>query len=163
MPIRLLTNVILSDNPTLTQETRRPRTVPVRLALVGTFLIFATCATWLVYRAATIPVPEAVLIARASPAWDGTTVSVDGINLGRPREAQFDKRSKYSISFHLIPGDYTLTVRRGDMVLERRPFALSRREPLLVHYLPDQPGIGTATTRPTWPFGVDLDWRNPEN
>src|SRR5262245_29287141 len=115
----------MTDTPLAPAESRRPRAVPVRLALVGTFLIFTVCATWLVYRSVTIDVPEAVLIARASPAWDGTTVSVDGINLGRPRVTQFDKKSKYSISFHLIPGDYTLTVVRGELELVRYPFTLS--------------------------------------
>ncbi|MCS7033529.1 MAG: hypothetical protein NZ561_05985 [Phycisphaerae bacterium] len=141
-------------------EPRRPRALPVRLAVVGTVLIFVVCASWLVYRAVTIPVPEAVLIVRASPAWDGTIASVDGINLGKPREARFDRASKYSLSFHLLPGTYTLVVRRGDIELERYDFVLTRREPLRVRHLPDTPGAGTATTRPSWPFGIDFRWQN---
>lgn len=134
----------------------RPRAAPVKLAVVGTFLIFAACTGWLVLRGLTVRVPEAVMITRASPAWEGSIASVDGINLPRPTTAVFDKRSKYSLSFHLTPGDYTLTVKRGTQQLAYYPFKLSKRENRAVFYLPDTPGEGAPTTQPYTPFDVNF-------
>lgn len=134
----------------------RPRAVPVKLAVVGTILIFVSCTGWLVLRGLTVRVPEAVMITRASPAWEGSIVSVDGINLPRPTTAVFDKRSKYSLSFHLTPGDYVLSVKRGTQQLAYYPFKLSKRENRAVFYLPDTPGEGTPTTQPDAPFNINM-------
>jgi hypothetical protein len=138
-----------------------PRRALVRLAVIATVLIFTACAWVLVERGMTVDVPDAMLTARASPAWDGATASVDGVSLARPRTATLDRPSRYTISFHLLPGDYTLTVSRRGEMLFARDVKLTRRENFSVVYLPDSPDkvIDRPATRPDFPslpFGSDL-------
>lgn len=132
----------------------RPRPFPVRLALVGTALIFLGCASLLVYRGVTVEVPDAMLVVRGSPAWEGAQVSVDTYTFASPLTANIDRRARHTISYHLSPGTYTLQVRRNGGVLFSQELQMSRQNHIVVIPLPDAPpAVGEAATQPAWPFG----------
>jgi hypothetical protein len=137
---------------------RRPRGTLVRLALVCTFLVFAACATLLLYRAWTIDVPDSMLIVRGSPAWEGAELTMDSLLLKEPQRAHMTLSARYTISFHLLPGTYTLSVRRGGVLIYTSEFALTRQARIGVLDLPPSPeGLGPATQ----PAHPKLEFRDP--
>ncbi len=141
-----------------TQTAPNRRAALVRLAVVCTFLIFAACMSILVYRGTSIEVPDCVLIVRASKAWDGSVMSVDGYRLVRPTQVKVDRGTKYTISFHLMPGEYTLTALREGNVIFTEKVLLTRASKSDVVYLPKSPDDLTPTTQPSWPFQLELPW-----
>jgi hypothetical protein len=137
---------------------RTPRGWLVRLALVATFLIFACCATLLIWRGATVDVPNSLFMLVANPAWQDAEASVDGVTLVNPQTARIDAASKYWISFHLLPGNYTYTVKRRGELLYKGELKLTPRENLFMLHLPEKPepiGPSTQSILPMWPFGSD--------
>jgi hypothetical protein len=133
---------------------QRPRAVPVRLALVCTALIFSACAALLIYRGATVDVPDAMLVLRAGVAWDGAEASIDSFTFASPLKATFDRRARYTISYHLRPGTYTLSVRRAGQILHTKELTLDPQEHILLMSLPDTPPEQPSTTAPAWPFSI---------
>lgn len=134
----------------------------VRLSVVAAILVFLACLSLLLWRGLTINVPDTVLIARAGPPWEGAVVTVDGINLPRAQSARFDTNSKYTISFHLVPGEYTIRVQREGRDLFVQDFALTRRDNIGVLYLPTTPeSVAAPATRPSLPsipFSPSTNW-----
>jgi hypothetical protein len=139
-------------------ERRHPRRALVRLALVCTFLIFAACASLLVYRGWTIDVPDSMLIVRGSPAWEDTELTMDSLLLKEPQKARMTMGARYTISFHLLPGTYTLTVRRGGEVIYTSEFTLTRQSKIgIMNLPPSTEGLGPATQ----PQHPKLEFRDP--
>lgn len=144
-----------AHSPAAEERPRRPRALMVRVALVGTTLIFLACASLLVYRGATVEVPDSMLIVRGSPAWEGALVSVDNFTFASPLTATVDRRARHTISYHLSPGTYTLQVRRDGAMLFSQELTMTRRDHITVLPLPDAPPAEPpAATQPYWPFGT---------
>jgi len=149
----------ISAAPNPVQPNRVPRAALVRLAVTCTALIFVACACILVYRGMTIEVPDAVLIVRGTPAWDGSVVSVDGNRLARPSQVTIDRGTKYTISFHLTPGEYALSVEKAGKTIFTQPVQLSKRVKSEVVFLPESLEGLTPTSQPSLPFGTQFPWR----
>jgi hypothetical protein len=154
------------DDPAPSEPDGRARAFAVRLALVCTVLIFVTCASWTAYRGWTIEVPDSMLVVRGTSAWEGLQASVDHVTFHTPLEATFDSRSRNTISFHLSPGKYTLTIRRGSAVLFTYDFELTRRSHIgVLHLPPSLEGLTPATQpdqprpefEPRWPRFIEVE------
>lgn len=135
-----------------------PPRFPVAVALVSTFLIFAACASWLIYRGATIDVPDTMFVVRGSPAWEGAEAVVDGIKLARAQRATINREGRYTISFHLTPGDYRLDVRHDGRTVYSSDFRLTRQGRIGFAHLPPTPIGLTPASQPTQPR---LEFRSP--
>lgn len=135
-----------------------PPRFPVAIALVSTFLIFAACASWLIYRGATIEVPDAMFVVRGSPAWEGAEAVVDGIKLARAQRATINREGRYTISFHLTPGDYRLDVRHEGRTVYATDFSLTRQGRIGFAHLPPTPVGLTPASQPAQPR---LEFRSP--
>lgn len=131
----------------------KPSRLFVLAGVLATFLVFVACARLLIGRALTTDVPESVLVVRGNPAWDGTEISVDGVQLPRPLSAVFDQNTRYTISFHLNPGDYTLQIKQAGQSVYHGRFTLLRSYTGILR-LPARPGDRTPATEPALPFGV---------
>lgn len=134
------------------------RRLPVAVALLVTFLLFAACATWLIYRGATIEVPDSMFVLRGAPAWEGAEATVDGIKLARAQKATLSEDARYTISFHIVPGDYSLAVRHKGAVVFTTDFELTRHGRIAVLQLPPSPEGLSPASRPANPR---LEFREP--
>jgi hypothetical protein len=132
-------------------ESQFPRAIAVQFGVIATILIFAACATLVIMRSATVDVPNAMLVVRGTPAWDGCVAYVDGINLPKPQAGELAKRSNYVVTFHVVPGEYSFTIRRDLGIVYTDDFVLTDRDRIQIVNLPETPGsVQAATSQPTW-------------
>ena len=91
-----------------------PDTPPSRsfayLSILVTVILLLAMLSVLMYRSLTQRAPTAVMIVQGDPQWDGTHLVIEG---GQPPVRQtetLDRKNKYTVTFFLQPGDYTLEV-----------------------------------------------------
>ncbi|MCC6424360.1 MAG: hypothetical protein IT447_12860 [Phycisphaerales bacterium] len=114
----------LTPNP---NEPRPALGLFVRLALLLTAVLFLLAVSILCYRWIIDREPSSLVILNGSDALEGVVAHISGVGMAQPIEATFEPQEKYILKFHLAPGNYTLSLTRGDQNLFQLDFNISAR------------------------------------
>lgn len=103
----------IADNAADELPYQPPKPWLVTLALLSAFVVFGVCMTVLFYRGFTATDPKSVIVVIGTEKWKGTTVTVEGGNLGSPLVAFLQDYNKYQVPFFVGKGSFTVRFERG--------------------------------------------------
>lgn len=112
--------------------------------LLLTAVLFVLAVSILCYRWIIDREPSSIIILNGSDALEGVVAQVSGVGMAQPIRAMFEPREKYSLRFHVEPGNYTLSLIRDDKVLSQQDFTIPTRQVLTLDLWRVYP-----STRPT--------------
>jgi len=136
------------ENPVPPPEPRPARGVWVSSALLLAGVLFVLAVSILCYRWIIDREPSSIIQLNGSDALEGVVAQVSGVGLAEPIRATFEPQERYILRFHVEPGNYTLSLMRGDQILSQQDFTIPTQHVLTIDLWRIYPSTRPASTQP---------------